>query len=78
MSTHVPGFQSFFRFFASFFIGQIHHQQPKGLLKPILHGFHGFIDPISKDLSILLARSLSNLISRCFSMCVCFGIRSCT
>ena len=26
MSTHVPGFQSFFRFFASFCIGQICHQ----------------------------------------------------
>ena len=30
MSTHVPGFQSFFRFFASFCIGQISHQQHKG------------------------------------------------
>ena len=28
MSTHVPGFQSFLRFFASFCIGQISHQQP--------------------------------------------------
>ena len=27
MSTHVPGFQSFFRFFATFFIGQTSHQQ---------------------------------------------------
>ena len=27
MSTHVPGFQSSFRFFASFCIGQISHQQ---------------------------------------------------
>ena len=27
MSTHVPGFQSFFRFFASFCIGQIKQQQ---------------------------------------------------
>ena len=30
MSTHVPGFQSFFRIFASFCIGQISHQQHKG------------------------------------------------
>ena len=30
MSTHLPGFQSFFRFFASFCIGQISHQQHKG------------------------------------------------
>ena len=30
MSTHVPGFQSFFRFFASFCIGQISHHQHKG------------------------------------------------
>ena len=30
MSTHMPGFQSFFRFFASFGIGQISHQQHKG------------------------------------------------
>ena len=30
MSTHLPGFQSFFRFFASFRIGQISHQQHKG------------------------------------------------
>ena len=27
MSTHVPGFRSFFRFFALFCIGQISHQQ---------------------------------------------------
>ena len=30
INTHVPGFQSFFRFFASFCIGQISHQQHKG------------------------------------------------
>ena len=30
MSTHSPGFQSFFRFFASFCIGKISHQQHKG------------------------------------------------
>ena len=30
MSTHVPGFHSFFRFFASFCFGQISHQQLKG------------------------------------------------
>ena len=30
MSTHVAGFQSFFRIFASFCIGQIGHQQHKG------------------------------------------------
>ena len=30
MSTHVTGLQSFFRFFASFCIGQISHQQYKG------------------------------------------------
>ena len=30
MSTHVPGFQSFFRFFASFCIGQISNHQHKG------------------------------------------------
>ena len=29
MSTHVVGFQSLFRFFASFCIGQISHQQHK-------------------------------------------------
>ena len=30
MSTHMPGFQSFFGFFASFCIGKISHQQHKG------------------------------------------------
>ena len=30
MSTHMPGFQSFFSFFASFCIGQISHHQHKG------------------------------------------------
>ena len=30
MSTHVPGFQSYFRGFASFCIRQISHQQHKG------------------------------------------------
>ena len=30
MSTHVPGFQEFLRFFASFYIDQISHQQHKG------------------------------------------------
>ena len=30
MSTHLPGFQSFFRFFSSFCIRQISHQQHKG------------------------------------------------
>ena len=30
MSTHLPGFQSFFRVFASFCNGQISHQQHKG------------------------------------------------
>ena len=30
MSTYVPGFHSFVRFFASFCIGQISHQQDKG------------------------------------------------
>ena len=30
MRTHVPVFRSFFRFFASFCIGQISHQQHKG------------------------------------------------
>ena len=34
MSTHMPGSQSFFRFFASFCIGQIGQQQQKG--NPIL------------------------------------------
>ena len=29
MSTHVPGFQSFFRLLASFCIGQIIHKQHK-------------------------------------------------
>ena len=33
MSTHLPGFQLFFRFFASFCIGQISHQQHKGKLR---------------------------------------------
>ena len=31
MSTRIPGFQSFFRLFASFYIDQISHQQHKGL-----------------------------------------------
>ena len=31
MSTHVPGFESFFRIFASFCIGQISHMQHKGI-----------------------------------------------
>ena len=31
MSTHVPGFQSFFRLFASFYIGQISQQRHEGL-----------------------------------------------
>ena len=30
MSTHLPGFRSFFRFFALYCIGQISHQQHKG------------------------------------------------
>ena len=30
MSTHLPGFQSFLRFFASFCFGKISHQQHKG------------------------------------------------
>ena len=30
MSTHLPGFQSYFRIFESFCIGQISHQQHKG------------------------------------------------
>ena len=30
MNTHVPGFQSFFKFYASFCIVQISHQQHKG------------------------------------------------
>ena len=30
MRTHVQGFQSFFRFYASFGIGEISHQQHKG------------------------------------------------
>ena len=30
LSTHVPGFQSFIKFFASFYIMQISHQQHKG------------------------------------------------
>ena len=34
MITNVPSFQSFFRFFASFCIGQISHQQHKGFNYP--------------------------------------------
>ena len=34
MSSHLPGFQSFSRVFASFCIGQISHQQPKGKCPP--------------------------------------------
>ena len=34
MSTHVPGFQSFFRFYASFCIGQISHQLSSIRVKP--------------------------------------------
>ena len=30
MSTHLPGFQSFYSDFALFYIGQISHQQRKG------------------------------------------------
>ena len=30
MSTHLPGFQSFFSFFASFCIGKISHHQHNG------------------------------------------------
>ena len=30
MSTHRPGFQTFFSFFTSFCIGQISHQQQEG------------------------------------------------
>ena len=30
MSTNVPGFQFYFKFFASFYIGQISHQQHMG------------------------------------------------
>ena len=33
MSTHLPGFQSFFRVFASFCIGQSSQEQHKGLVK---------------------------------------------
>ena len=32
MSTHMPGFQSFFSFFASFCIGKISHQRVKLML----------------------------------------------
>ena len=32
MSTPLPGVQSFFRFFASFSIGEIRHQQHKGYI----------------------------------------------
>ena len=31
MSTYMPGFRSFFSFFASFCVGKIGHQQHKGL-----------------------------------------------
>ena len=30
MSTHLPGFQSFFSLFASFYLNRISHQQHKG------------------------------------------------
>ena len=33
MSTHMLGFQSYLRFFASFCIGQIRHQQHKGYVR---------------------------------------------
>ena len=33
MSTYVPGFQSFFMFFASFCIGQISNQQHIGVIR---------------------------------------------
>ena len=39
MSTHLPGFQSLFSFFASFCIGQISHQQHKGY-ECITHWLH--------------------------------------
>ena len=46
MSTHVPGFQSFFRFFASFSIGKISHQQHKGW------GCLGYLCPMHKKAKI--------------------------
>ena len=42
VSTHMPGFQSFFfRFLASFRIGQIGHHQHKGSLPTITHSPQG-------------------------------------
>ena len=37
MSIHMPGFQSFFKFFASFCSGQISHQQHKGKPDQLLY-----------------------------------------
>ena len=51
MSTHLPGFQSFFRFFASFCIGQISHHQLKGY-PSIAHLQEVEIDLATADLQI--------------------------
>ena len=45
MSTHLPGFQLFFRILASFCIGQSSHQQHKGL-----KGSEFVISELIKDL----------------------------
>ena len=52
MSTHVPGFQSFFRIFASFCIGQISYQQHKGL-KNTVHFPNGRPWPIVRNWFIM-------------------------
>ena len=43
MSTHLPGFQSFLKFFALFCKSQISHQQHKGYKLPFGIWFHCMI-----------------------------------
>ena len=50
MSTHLPGFHSFSRIFASFYIGQISHQQHKD---ETLNIFYSFDAKFSDDVSFL-------------------------
>ena len=40
MSTHMPGFQSSFRFLAFICIGQISHRQHKGYYNTVRYGMH--------------------------------------
>ena len=53
MSTHMPGLQLFFRFFASLCIGQISHQQYKGFDVPVVV-FQFFKSPMESLLAVKL------------------------